>query len=127
MNYTIHDNQGRILRTVSCDPSQAAIQAQAGESMLEGKADDATQYVKDGLITDMPANPAIIDKITLSADGVDTCLISSIPIGSEVSVEGQTYTVNDSEFIFSLDQPGTYEINITGSPFLPVTFTVEAT
>lgn len=127
MNYAIYNSQGKILRTVHCDPSQAAIQAQEGEYVTEGSANDETQYVKDGKIIDRPANPSTIDKTTIIADDTDACLISNIPIGSKVSVEGQVFTVNDSEFEFTVDQSGEYRIEITGFPFLPVTFTVVAT
>lgn len=126
MRYVVHDKHGAILRVVRCPKIQAAIQAVDGENIIEGSANDETQYVKDGQIIDRPANPAIADKAMIAADDMDTCSITNIPIGSEVSVEGQAYTVNDSEFEFSVDQPGEYQITVTGFPYMPATFTIEA-
>jgi len=47
MNYIIHDKTGKILRTVICHPTVAAVQVGEGEFIMEGTANDVIQKVVD--------------------------------------------------------------------------------
>lgn len=48
INFFIHDARGVILRTGKAPESMVDLQAQDGEFVLRGAADDSTQYVVDG-------------------------------------------------------------------------------
>ena len=52
MNFIIYNSTGTILRTGSCPNSMLSIQAQNGETVIEGVANDQTQYIADGEVTD---------------------------------------------------------------------------
>jgi hypothetical protein len=52
MNFIIYNNIGEILRTGSCPEEMFLIQAQDGETVIEGVANDFTQYIADGVVTD---------------------------------------------------------------------------
>ena len=53
MNYIVYKTKsGEILRTGTCPPEMAAIQASDGETVIEGTANDITQYIVDGVVTD---------------------------------------------------------------------------
>jgi len=51
-NFVVYEEGGTILRSGVCAEADFVIQAQGGEFILEGVADDATQMVVDGKIVD---------------------------------------------------------------------------
>ena len=51
-SFIVYDVDGAILRTGSCKDDDLAMQAGAGEYVLEGIADDASKMVTDGQIVD---------------------------------------------------------------------------
>jgi len=51
-NFVVYEEGGTILRSGVCAEADFVIQAQDGEFILEGVADDATQMVVDGKIVD---------------------------------------------------------------------------
>ena len=51
MNFIIYDATGTILRTGSCPDSMLSIQAQNGETVIEGQANQNAQYISDGVVT----------------------------------------------------------------------------
>lgn len=52
--YIVFNEQGQILRTGSCADADLLIQ---GANVLEGIADDASQYIQDGVVVDMLSKP----------------------------------------------------------------------
>ena len=74
-----------------------------------------------------PANPATIDKTSITGNGIDTAKISNIVANSIIAVDGiGTYTVDDGEFEFSIDTPGTYLIECVTHDYLNGEFTINA-
>lgn len=51
MNFIVYDRSGVILRTGSCSEEMLSIQEQFGETVIEGTANDQTQYILDGVVT----------------------------------------------------------------------------
>jgi hypothetical protein len=51
-NFVVYEEGGTILRSGVCAEADFVIQAQDGEFILEGVADDATQMVVDGSVVD---------------------------------------------------------------------------
>jgi hypothetical protein len=135
-SYTIFDQLGVIKRVVDCPESMAHLQPEAGESILEGKANDVTQYVDTSTleIKDKPALPIQVNKYQIQADEVDELIITGLPttepngntISSFVTVAGNTYEVTDGEFVFTTDVPGIYTIMCEALNYLTETITVEA-
>lgn len=56
--FIIYNTFGEILRAGNAPDDMIAIQAQPGESVMEGTADEATQYVEGGQIVDKPTQPS---------------------------------------------------------------------
>lgn len=52
--FFVHDAEGNILRTGTCSDDDFSLQAGAGETVLEGEADDATQKILDGALAVKP-------------------------------------------------------------------------
>jgi hypothetical protein len=50
--FIIHNQEGKILRTGSCPDEMLEIQAQDGEKVIEGIADDSKHYVNNGKVTE---------------------------------------------------------------------------
>jgi len=98
-----------------------------GESWVGGRLNDLTQYVNPvtRLKTDRPIMPGTLNKTTITADKMDTAIISNLP-PCTVTFAGEAYEVTDGSFELTVDTPGTYEISVEAFPYLPATFTIEA-
>lgn len=53
-SFIVYTLKGEILRTGQCQDSDLFLQ---GEYVIEGMANDATQYIENGQIIDMPPKP----------------------------------------------------------------------
>lgn len=51
-NYIVYDSAGEILRTGACPDEMVEMQAQDGEFVMEGRADDSRNYVLKGEIVE---------------------------------------------------------------------------
>lgn len=82
---------------------------------------------EDGDFVFLDANPLVVNKTNIVADGVDTITISNLPGRSAISISDiGIYDVEDGEFIFSVDSPGTYTLTVTTPPYNPKEFTINA-
>ena len=62
-HYTVYDETGEILRSGRCSDHLTELQAEVGEFVLVGRADDVTQKVIwDGMAHGKPINPRIVNK-----------------------------------------------------------------
>ncbi len=126
MNYIIHNAAGEVLRTVSCDPSMIDIQLSTGESYIEGTTNDELQYVLNGKPVNKQVIPATVNKLNITADGVDSIIIDNLPSPSTVIIDSQSIEVLDGLLEFTLDQPGNFTVTCAGFPYSPVDFEVVA-
>lgn len=56
-NYIVYNDKGRILKSGYCQDIDYELQVGESESILEGTADATTQYIDNGVVTDMPERP----------------------------------------------------------------------
>jgi len=127
--YLICSPEGEIRRSTTCPESQVAIQMAADEYVVEGEANDVTQYVDTVTweVKDKPPLPAVLSKTTLAADGVDSITVSGLPVPCQVVLDKVQYEVPDGEFEFTVDLPGEYTLSIQVVNYLPFDTTVTAT
>ena len=106
--------------------------------VVDAPADPAIHYVAvlDGKAI-VAGRPELIvatedDKTTLQADGIDTITLTGLPDPCEIivddpdpGVETQSFIVDGGGFVFSVDDPGVYTIEVRRWPFLP--FKIEFT
>lgn len=59
--FIIYNHAGEILRTGVCPDEAYNLQAQPGELIMEGEANDATQMVVDGKVVDKPVIVPVFD------------------------------------------------------------------
>lgn len=123
VDYVIYDPlTGVIKRLVNCPESMFTIQIQPGEAGFEGSANDATQYIKNGVVTDKPPPTATLSKSAISLS--ETVTISKLPIPSKLRIEQTTYDVPDGELTVNFNLPGTYRIECSALNYLPQSFEV---
>jgi hypothetical protein len=114
MNFTIHDDAGRIIRTGYCPDGMETIQAKAGERMLPDRADLHAHYVAAGVVTDRPANPATL---------IGTTLLN-LPNPCTVTINGRDYQCDDVTADLGFTHVGSYAVKVSAFPFLDAHFTV---
>ena len=130
-NFIIHDSLGQILRTGSCPDSMVVDQLQPGETAIEGTANDVTQYIVSGVVTNKPALGSTIDKTTIIGNGVDAATISGLPNPTAVSVVGggatTQATVIDGTLALTLNLAGNYKVTLRAVNKLTQEYTINAT
>jgi len=91
-----------------------------------------TQIVYDSGTEQMSAEtrsevPYTINKTNITADGIDTILISDLPIPTDVGIIGVgSYTTDDEQFEFSIDETGTYIINLFSKRYQKKEISIDA-
>lgn len=53
-NYIVYLDNGKITKTGQCSDSDFSLQ---GQKVIEGTANDSTQYIQNGQVVDMPSKP----------------------------------------------------------------------
>lgn len=127
-NFIIYDSDGAIRRSGACPASMLSLQMALDEFMLEGEANDVTQYVD--VVTHTVQNKAVMapafSKTTLLANGLDSIVISNLPVPCTVALDSTEYAVPDGIFEFTVDVVGTYTIKINSINALQYTTQVIA-
>jgi hypothetical protein len=137
--YSLYTTSGEITKVYHGSNPEM----QGEDFFVEGDSDDSLQYIPDianPIITDKPANPAMVDKVLVDADGVDSVCVTNVPIDSVVALRGGgipasalgepdtaltgVATTSDVELIF--DAAGAYTLTIELFPFLPFTVDIDA-
>lgn len=131
-DYTIYKNTGKILRTGNCPPDMVEFQTRNEDDLIYlGTCDLWSDYILDGEKVARPTQPTVLDKLTLSADGVDAITITDSLLGTftATNIITQETITGSIEGIdtFSTTIVGSYQIKIESFPYLDFTATIEAT
>jgi hypothetical protein len=102
---------GRIAYTGSVPVSMFALQ---GDAVIEGEANVLLDYVVGGAVTPRPANPAVLDGMTLRA----------LPSPCVVAVEEVAHGCTDATAELSFSHPGTFTVTVIAFPALDASFQV---
>jgi hypothetical protein len=78
------------------------------------------QFIDRPLITSEP------NKLTLSADSVDSVIFAGLPLPCTVKVNETAYEVNDGEFEFTTDTTGVYTVTVEQFPYITKSWEIEA-
>ena len=132
MKCHVYDSNGSIIQVADVPEAFIPLQAsKPGWFVAVGDANDATQYVLNGVLTDKPPMPAALDKTTVAGDGVEVATLSGIPPFATVFVSGAIDTLikldagGDLEMTFPIS--GTYKIKCRARHYLDGEYTVDAT
>lgn len=84
-NFIVYNTQGEILQVGLCQNGTFYLQAKAGEFVMKGKANAATQKIKfDGLDADgQPINPRVVDKTPEEMEAEKPLEPEPVPIGQQ--------------------------------------------
>jgi hypothetical protein len=80
-SFIVYDETGRILRTGTCADSDLPLQ---GQHVIEGLANDDSQYVSNGAVVDMPYRPSLHHKFNY-----ETKQWMPDPTAAQISVRAQ--------------------------------------
>lgn len=109
MNYIVyHADTGEIIRSVQCSPDIVHLQCGDDHVWIEGTSvDDTLFWVDDDQVVARP----IFDIM------VEGSVISGVPFGATVTIEGQDYEADGDDIEFEPSIPGTYAICVSLFPF----------
>lgn len=125
-NYILYNENGTICRTGNCSESDLHLQAGVGETVMEGLANDALQYVKGGVVKMKQPLGAVWSSQQVLSDGIDEIVLDGLPIPCTVSVDGDPFLVEDGNFEFSTEDIGTYKVQVNHPEYILETWEIEA-
>ena len=121
---------GRILRRVTCSDAELSFYdpAIATTDPEAGRWDDSTHWVVDGQLVERPVMSLEVDKTVIEADGVDQAMITGIPSGATVRIDGQPdEVVHDGTVSFGTEVAGEYRLRFEAFPHRDAEIVVTAT
>jgi hypothetical protein len=86
----------------------------------------AIHYVEDGVLVPRSTLNATWSKTTITANGVDTAVLSGLPDPCTVMIDGEAHEVTGGSLEFAASSPGVYRISIDEVQYLPETWEVIA-
>lgn len=108
MRFIKHDEKGEILFCGEVPDSMFHLQ---GDDVIEGEADSRYHYVLNGKVLAKSISP-------VEYDGV--LKLTNIPIGANLVINGQVYTINDGYADLEFTYPSKYKIEVNAFPYLPL-------
>ena len=121
---------GRITGILSAPIELIPEIIELGSSFLLDDFDSEHYYVVEAIGVIRESQPTILDKLTLTADGIDTITISNAPNGvftatNTVTRETVSGAINGTD-TFATMIVGSYSIKVESFPYLDLTATIEA-
>lgn len=114
--YVVYERaSGAIRREILCSTEQAACQAGPDEGCIEGAGDYSSHYVLKNKLVARPLMP-----ITRRGN-----VLTSVPKGAQITIEGTDYITDDSVVEFEFSLPGSYPITVTHWPYRDWSTTIE--
>jgi hypothetical protein len=132
MDYTTYDENGLILGNIFTN----SVENLTNFNYIEGTYDGDTHYIVDGEVVERPllTSVASFDKTTLVPNGIDSCVISTLPeCVVVVSYKDETLKpafnepITDGELEITADEPGTIVVTIDAFPYQQYNVELEAT
>jgi hypothetical protein len=108
-NFIVYDKDGNILRTGSCMEDDFALQADIGEYVDEGKADDTKQFMNKHKLEDKAVAPAL----TKTGN-----VLTNLPKPCTVWIDDKQYVIKDGTADLSALPAGKYKIRIDSAAYL---------
>ena len=120
---------GELVRVVRCPDSMIDIQCNSGEKYIDGNYEGSKYYVSNNEAVHRPEMDIIVDKTILSADGVDSVVISNVQDGAEVFVDGVIFGIVEADGVVEISSnvPKEMNIAITLFPYFDKEIAINAT
>jgi len=123
---------GMITQLGSCPPEMVDLQLVHPDTdglinTGEEEVNSRTKFVRNGNLVDKTESPAVIDKASISANGLDVAAITGLTNPTIVFINGAPYvTITDGTFEFTTDLAGTYVFKLQSVPYLDKEITLYA-
>ena len=128
VNFTVIDTNGEILRSGVCLSDEVSTQAGIGEEALELKSRDDIHWI-DPITKERQdkTDPGIIlDKVSIISDGIDTAVLSNLPLNITVFIDDVPFVVADGTLNFTATSPGEYHFQFNEIQYLEKEWFVNA-
>jgi hypothetical protein len=89
-----------------------------GGTAVEGRFPAKEWYYNGSAPEKKPEMNCVIDKTTVTAGGVDVCVISGLPNPCRIRIDEEVTDVNDGQAEISFDVAGTYTVICEQFPYL---------
>lgn len=110
---TFYDNEGRIVSSIRGDLSIMDLSQWNEFASIDEFAEDKSSYVLNGVITERPQNPAVLNGN----------IISGIPVPGSLWIDGVKYEITEDTVEISMSST-TRPVLLECFPYLPITFEV---
>jgi hypothetical protein len=110
----------------SCPDIDISYQNTVGETIVIGHYPPDKYYIDGSLPRAKTGYLFSISKFTIAADGIDTSIISNIPINTVVTIGNSSFTVNDGIFEVTSSEVATIVLTFTNTQYLTSTVTINA-
>lgn len=128
MIFTVYNTTtGMVIKKINAvDSVVAGWQVESGQSIIQQDLNSETQYLVSSTPTTRPLLSSIAtwDSTTLTADNIDTVILSGLPNPSNYSIQTPlgvspitSGTITDGTLEFKTDFTGTYTIVIDSFPY----------
>jgi len=74
---------------------------------------------EEPMVLPMIGLPIAVSKEIITADGVDSTVLSNVPVGVTIQVDETPYEINDGSLELSFSVPDTYLLTVNQWPWLP--------
>lgn len=110
---------GKIIKTGVCQSEVLELQANGpNEIAIQGRADQSTQFIKNGNIINFLDLEILVNKTEILCDGEDSIEISNIPEEiTSVFIDDEEVPLEISYLEFTSITPGIYKIKIDQFPY----------
>lgn len=128
INFIQYDpTTGRIFHNGSCAEKRLSLQIEEGLDTLPLKGSYKTDYVDLTTLTVKPkiAFNLIINKLIITADGIDNIISTNIPVGTELIFDGERYIINDGIMDITLNVAGIYRVILKYPQYITEEFEIE--
>lgn len=115
-----------IIITGDCPDEMLSYQAKTNESILIGNYPPDKYYIANYLPRTKVAYSLNISKTTITADGIDQSTITNIPVNTVVTINENSYTVNDGVIEISSSEITTLTITFSNLYYLNTMVTINA-
>lgn len=128
MEFTKYNTSTKAINIVgSCPDELIGYQAQAGESIVIGTYLPEKYYIDGSLPRARSGYLLSVSKFTITADGVDTCVISNIPANTIISLNNySSFNVDDGVFEITSSEVATLELVFINRHYLTSTVIINA-
>lgn len=124
IDYTVYDNAtGEIVKSGSCVDSDLSLQSISGQSVAQGKFDDASEYYNGFDFVDRPKMSLTVSATIAEIN--EEIVISNIPEGTVVHYIDGSETVNDGIIEWSSVIAGMFTFIFVNFPYIEERLKIE--